>query len=498
VDGWENFRKNWLWFEEFGFGLDLSGAQRKSKIDANAELAAFRAMEDLEGGAIANGSENRRVGHYWLRAPELAPERSIGDEIVRTLERVKAFAADVRSGKIRTEAGPFSDLLCIGIGGSALGAQLLIGALGGDNLQVHFFDNTDPDGFRITLDKIGHRLERTLVIVTSKSGSTPEPRNGLAAVEEEMDKAGLRLGKRAVAVTCSGSELDRRAEDESWLGRFPMWDWVGGRTSVTSAVGLLPAALSAIDVDEFLAGAAAMDRLTRNVENNPAMGLAKACYDLSGGGPAAAMVVIPYCDRLCHISRYLQQLAMESLGKKLSRSGQELSGGLTVYGNRGSTDQHSYVQQLRDGLKNFFVVFIEVLSGREPRRTKAMKNAGNYLEGFYLGTKAALAEAGRPSITITLRQITAHSVGMLVALFERTVGFYGEFTDVNAYDQPGVEAGKKAADRLLALLDELKLFLEKKNMSPNGNDAEAIAAAMGRPKDVEMLFKWLEFLRAQP
>jgi glucose-6-phosphate isomerase len=148
-------------------------------------------------------------------------------------------------------------------------------------------------------------------------------------------------------------------------------------------------------------------------------------------------------------------------------------------------------------LKNFFVTFIEVLSGRELRNSVPLKTAGEYLEGFYLGTREALATAGRPSITITIRRINANSMGMLVALFERAVGFYAEFINVNAYDQPGVEAGKKAADRLLALRAEIDGFLKKQGKAPNGKDAEAVAAAIGKSDDVEMVFKWLEFLRAQ-
>ena len=498
-DNWLHFKKKWLWSEDYGIGLDFSKVRRRSTLGENDLKTALDAMEKLEGGAIANQTEKRRVGHYWLRAPQLAPERSIGEEIEATRDGVKSFAAAARSGEIATSAGKFSDLLCIGIGGSAMGTQLLIDATanGSAGLRPHFIDNTDPDGFCRTLDDIGDRLARTLVVVTSKSGSTPEPRNGLAAVEEAVAAANLHFAERAVAITCSGSALDRRSQEEKWLRRFPMWDYVGGRTSVTSAVGLLPAALCAVEVDSFLDGAAAMDRLTRGRDGNPALQLAVAWHSLTGGKGSADMVVLPYCDRLRHLSKYLQQLVMESLGKRFDRNGAEVCQGLTVYGNRGSTDQHSYVQQLRDGLENFFVTFVEVLSGQEPRRTNALKIAGEYLEGFYLGTRDALAFAGRQSITITLRKITAHSLGMLVALFERAVGFYAEFINVNAYDQPGVEAGKKAADRLLSLRSEVEAFLKKNKRKPNGSDAEAVAAAMGKHEEVEMIFKWLEFLRAQ-
>jgi glucose-6-phosphate isomerase len=497
VGSWEIFQKNWLWFEDLGFGLDFSKIANSNELSEKTIRSALDAMGALERGAIANGTEGRRVGHYWLRAPELAPEEDIRQEIVGTRERIKSFAAAVRSGAIAAPDGPFTELLCIGIGGSALGSQLLHGALPPDRLRLHFLDNTDPDGFMRVFQKIGKKLSRTMLVVTSKSGSTPEPRNGLAAFEELLRSVGLSLAGRAVAVTCVNSPLERRAKEESWLARFPMWDWIGGRTSVCSAVGLLPAALCGTDIDAFLAGAAAMDRRTRIRENNPALMLATAWYGATCGHGRSDMVVLPYCDALRGLSPYLQQLVMESIGKRCNREGEVVHQGLTVYGNRGSTDQHSYVQQLRDGLENFFVTFVEVLRRQEQSDTPARRIAGEYLEGFFLGTREALAAEGRPSVTVTLRQVDAYSIGLLVALFERAVGFYGEFVDVNAYDQPGVEAGKRAADRSLELLEAIKKLLGEEGKKPNGKDAEMVAAALDRKNETEMTFKWLEFLRAQ-
>src|SRR5438477_12777714 len=149
-----------------------------------------------------------------------------------------------------------------------------------------------------------------------------------------------------------------------------MWDWVGGRTSETSAVGLLPAALQGLDIDGILAGATACDEITRQPDmmRNPAALLALMWYYAGEGRGTRAMVVLPYKDRLELFSRYLQQLVMESLGKWTDRDGNEVGQGIAVYGNKGSTDQHAYVQQLRDGLNNFFVTFIEVLRDRAEGR----------------------------------------------------------------------------------------------------------------------------------
>jgi glucose-6-phosphate isomerase len=171
------------------------------------------------------------------------------------------------------------------------------------------------------------------------------------------------------------------------------------------------------------------------------------------------MVVLPYRDRLEVFSRYLQQLVMESLGKRLDRDGQVVHQGLAVYGNKGSTDQHAYVQQLRDGLDNFFIVFIEALD--EPSDITAVdgENPADFLAGFLQGTRSALCEGGRQSLTITLQRFDARSLGALIALFERAVGLYGELINVNAYHQPGVEAGKTAAAQILALQQRLETAL---------------------------------------
>jgi len=163
------------------------------------------------------------------------------------------------------------------------------------------------------------------------------------------------------------------------------------------------------------------------------------------------MVVLPYKDRLELFSRYLQQLVMESLGKEFDRDGNKVNQGLTVFGNKGSTDQHAYVQQLRDGLANFFVLFIEVLKERDHKEfmVESGVTSGDFLSGFLHGTKTALSEKGRQSITLTLAEINPSAIGALIALFERAVGLYGALVNVNAYHQPGVEAGKKAAGSII-------------------------------------------------
>ena len=150
---------------------------------------------------------------------------------------------------------------------------------------------------------------------------------------------------------------------------------------------------------------------------------------------------------------------MESLGKRLDRNGEVVHQGIAVYGNKGSTDQHAYVQQLRDGVDNFFATFIEVLEDASDIPTIDGECPGDFLDGFLQGTRSALTEGGRQSMTISMRRFDSRRLGALIALFERAVGLYGELVNINAYHQPGVEAGKKAAAEILDLQGRVDAIL---------------------------------------
>jgi glucose-6-phosphate isomerase len=488
---WQRFQQHFLRYEDLGFSIDISRMKfpddffikMQPKIDK-----AFAAMRDLEKGGIANPDEKRMVGHYWLRKPSLAPNAELRDEIEKTNAAIKKFAADVHAGKIKGGRGEnFRHVLSIGIGGSALGPQFIADALGSakDPLDIYFFDNTDPDGFDRVFDKIDKELARTLVVTISKSGGTKETRNGMLEAEARFKAAGLDFSKHAVAITGAGSDLDKHAEKNGWLARFPMWDWVGGRTSIMSAVGLVPMALEGFAIDNFLKGAAAMDERTRasDFRQNAAMLLALMWFYAGNGRGEKDMVVLPYKDCLLLFSRYLQQLVMESLGKEKDLDGNIVNQGIAVYGNKGSTDQHAYVQQLRDGVLNFFVTFIEVAKDRDREAFEVEPNvtSGDYLHGFLRGTRTALYEKNRESITVSIPEANAFNIGALIALYERAVGFYGSLVNVNAYHQPGVEAVKKAATRLLQLQNDVRGKLSR---AP-GKTAEEIARAIDAdPEDV--------------
>ena len=369
-DLWNRYQKYLCLVPSLDLSLDISRMSFDDGFFARMSPALDRAYTDMDGlehGDIANPDEKRMVGHYWLRDPRRAPTADLTAAIEHTLAEVKSFAAEVHAGRVKPPTAPgFSRVLSIGIGGSALGPMFVADALGqasSDKMQIHFLDNTDPEGIARVLTALQGRLGETLCLVISKSGGTPETRNGMLYARAAYQCAGLSFPSHAVAITGAGSHLDRQAEAEGWLRRFPMWDWVGGRTSETSAVGLLPAALQGLDIDALLAGAAACDEVTRShdTKKNPAALLALMWYHATEGHGRKDMVVLPYKDRLLLFSRYLQQLIMESLGKRLDLLGKRVDQGLAVYGNKGSTDQHAYVQQLRDGVNNFFVVFLRVL-----------------------------------------------------------------------------------------------------------------------------------------
>jgi len=503
---WDRFQERYTEYSELGLALDLSRmgfADDFFTVMGPKMKHAFAEMQDLEKGAIANRDEGRMVGHYWLRNPELAPTSEIKDAITGTLVAVKAFAAQVHSGEVAGKGGAFKNLLLIGIGGSALGPQFVSRALGHprtNKLKLFTLDNTDPDGMERVLAEIGNDLDRTLCLVISKSGGTKETRNGMLEIQSAYVRAGLDFGYHAVAVTQEGSELDTFAKKNHWRSGFPMWDWVGGRTSELSAVGLLPAALEGFDIDSLLAGARICDAITRrdNVAANPAAQLALAWHHSGNGIGNKAMVVLPYKDRLELISKYLQQLIMESLGKELDMNGNRVSQGLTVFGNKGSTDQHAYIQQLREGKNNFFAAFIEVLKDRTGQEMEVEPGitSGDYLQGFMLGTRQALYDNERESITLTVHEVSPFTIGVLIALFERAVGYYAMLVNINAYHQPGVEAGKKAATKVIDL--ELKTLGILSNPVGLALTAKEIANKAGSPEEIETIFKICEHLAANP
>jgi len=505
AENWERFCDEYQELAELGLALDLSRMPELNEESLADQIkVALEEMRAIEAGKAVNTDESRMVGHYWLRRPELAPTKELQNSIRETVSAVRSFADRILGGHLLAPSGKaFRSVVLIGIGGSALGPQLLTDCFldSCKGLEFFFSDNTDPDGMHRIWSSIVQK--ETLFLVVSKSGGTAETKNGLEFFSRQVEAAGVEFANCAVAVTGVDSQLDKLAKSNNWLARFDIPDWVGGRTSLFSAVGLLPAALLGIPTDELLAGAVAMDERTApqiSFEENPAFRLAASWFVVGDGAGKRSMVMLPYKDRLLLLSRYLQQLVMESIGKAKDREGNLVQQGLTVFGNKGSTDQHAFVQQLRDGKNDFFVNFIEVLTDSTDQGTTSFTlsdghTLGEYLEGFYLGTREALSENGRPSVSITIESLSPKTLAALIALFERTVGYYAGMLGINAYNQPGVEAGKRTANKTLALKDELLQFLAAQEQPCS---VEEIALNLKKEREKERIFKLLKKLSIGP
>ncbi|UDQ99042.1 glucose-6-phosphate isomerase [Lentisphaerota bacterium WC36G] len=467
-----------------GFSINFAGMKfsEQSLENMNDKLSrAFTEMKKLEAGEIKNPDENRQVTHFTDRI-EYPKSELFAD--------VEQFVEDVRTGKITGSNGKkFEYAVINGIGGSALGPQLMQYAINGpyynelsgakrnDYLKIYFLDNTDSSGFSDVTNIVN--LEQTLVVNISKSGGTQETKNNLLAFEDAYKTAGIDFTKHAVAITMLDSQLDKLAKGNNWLKVFEMAESIGGRTSETSIVGHLPAALSGVNFKKFLAGACYMDDWTRkeNVLENPAAMLSAMWYIAGEGKGDKNMVIVPYSDRLLLLSRYFQQLIMESLGKEFDLDGKEVYQGINVFGNKGGTDAHAFIQQLNDGRDDFFVTFIESLEDTMKLPVEGTITMGDYLHGFQAGLSAALRNKGRQVMSITIERVDEFNLGMIIALYERATAMYAEYININAFHQPGVQAYKLASSDIINLIIKVEKDLE--TLKGSSKTATEIAAALG-------------------
>lgn len=462
----ERNRKYTLVCPESAFSVSFAGmAFQDAALEGMKDkfIRAFAEMQRLEAGAIKNPDEKRQVTHFSDRAAYPGSELFC---------EVEDFVEDVRSGKIKGSTGKkFEYAIINGIGGSALGPQLMQFAINGPYwnelskdkrggyLRMYFLDNTDTAGVADVLDAV--ELEKTLVVSISKSGGTQETKNNMIALEAGFKEAGLEFPPHACAITMKDSQLDRLSRGAGWLKVMEMAESIGGRTSETSIVGHLPAALAGVDFQSFLAGACHMDQWTRNQDfrANPAYMLAAMWYIAGNGKGDRNMVIVPYADRLVLLSRYFQQLVMESLGKELDLDGKAVHQGLNVFGNKGGTDAHAFIQQLNDGRDDFFVTFIEVLEDALACPIDGKIAMGDYLHGFQAGLSSALRGKGRQVIEMAIQRVDEFNLGMIIALYERAVAVYAEFINVNAFHQPGVQAYKLASNSVIELLKRIEAAL---------------------------------------
>jgi glucose-6-phosphate isomerase len=356
----------------------------------------------------------------------------------------------------------FTDLVHVGIGGSALGAETLLRALGHpyrnqlpDRVRggprVHFVDNVDPDTLAALVELLGRR--KTLLHVVSKSGGTVETAAGFQVLRTALTTA-KNLRERCVVTTGKGALREYAERERIPIVEFP--DDVGGRFSVFTASGLLTPAIAGVDVRAVVRGARrfALRAQAGALEANPAALAATLAYLAAETRSKPVLALMPYGDALEPLARWAVQLLGESLGKRAD-DGRNV--GPTPLPARGSTDQHSQVQLFVAGPADKLVVFVRVaktrhrvaIPGGPPAAYLRGVELGRLLRAEQDGTRVALAEAGRPSVSWELPRLDGETLGQLFLAFMLQTAYQGALYGIDAYDQPGVEAGKVAAFALI-------------------------------------------------
>ena len=434
-------------------------------LAADCNLEEWRAK--IFAGDTVNTSENRAVLHMALRG--VGGSETVQKDVAAMRKKMAKFA-----NKIRSE-GRYKAVVHIGIGGSDLGPRLVadgFGAAGTMALDLRFAENVD--GASINDALAGLEPATTLIVVVSKSFTTQETRMNAEAAREWLRAAlGKKAGDNFIAVTANraGAESFDVPSDQI----FDFWDWVGGRYSVWSAVGLsLQIAFGPEVFDAFLKGAAKMDAHFRDQplqENLPVM-LAMTGIWNRNVLDYSSQAVIPYARRIRKFSAFLQQLEMESNGKGATRDGEPA--GTTcpiIWGDEGTNGQHAFFQWLHQGTPGAPVDFVAVLNDHEARpahHAALLANCFAQSEALMLGKSADVVAAeleprpdaqaiipqktfpgNRPSTTITLDELSPFALGHLIALYEHKVFVQGVIWNVNSFDQWGVELGKVLAKKIL-------------------------------------------------
>ncbi len=439
-------------------------------IELLAALATQQRLEDLrarmDAGEKINTGENRAVMHMALRRKENTPlmidGRDIGADVRVVQKRMTQFANDIRGGKWLGATGkPIRHIVNIGIGGSDLGPRLAVEALAlhAKGPRVHFVANADA--FELLAAVKDLDPYETLFVVVSKTFTTEETLlNARTARQWLIGK----LGDAAVArhfVAVSANVKEAQAFGIAAENIFPIWDWVGGRFSLWSAVGLgVMLAIGPENFQSMLDGAAAMDRhfMTAPLNANmPVMfGLLAVWQRNFLNVPAVA--VLPYCERLRNLPRYLQQLSMESNGKSVTRDGMRVDYATApvIFGDCGTVGQHSFHQWLHQGSDFAVADFIAVAEDdldQSVHHRAVLANMAAQATAFAFGNTnppkpQEVYEGGRSSNILLLDRLDPYTFGLLIALYEHRIFVEGAIWNLNSFDQPGVELGKKLARSL--------------------------------------------------
>ena len=446
------------------------------------------AIESYFAGEAINRTEDRAVLHTALRAPENNVIKVDGvnvlPEIYSVKNKIKGFCNAVIEGHVKGYTGkPFTDVVNIGIGGSDLGPAMVVEALKfyKNQLNVHFISNVDGDHVMESLK--GLNPETTLFVIASKTFTTQETLSNAETVRSWFLKSAKQedVAKHFVAVSTNISKVTEFGIAEENI--FPMWDWVGGRFSLWSAVGLSIALAVGFDnFDRLLKGANAMDehfKTAPHEKNIPViLALLSIWYNNFFGAESEAL--IPYTQYLQKLAPYLQQGIMESNGKSVGRDGKPVNyqTGTIIWGEPGTNSQHAFFQLIHQGTKLIptdFIGFIEPLHGNKDHHDKLMSNFFAQTEALLNGKTEAQVQAefdkqgisgekaeylrpfkvfggNKPTNTLLIRKLTPETLGSLIALYEHKIFVQGVIWNIFSYDQWGVELGKQLAN---SILDEI-------------------------------------------
>jgi glucose-6-phosphate isomerase len=458
--------------------------------DLAAEQELIAKYQALLDGEVMNTGENRKVLHHLLRgrlrSPVVFEGKDLGTFYAEQIDRVAAFAGRVHAGELRGSTGKaFSTAVQIGIGGSDLGPRALYLALenwaaaaGRRKMKAFFISNVDPDDASAVAAQVP--LEETLFILVSKSGTTQETLANELFVKEKLKAAGLDPAKHIVAVTSETSPL---AHNPDYLDSFYIDDFIGGRYSASSAVGgvVLSLAFGPETFREFLSGAHEADVLALKpifTENAALMDALIGVWERNFLGlPYTA--ILPYSQALSRFPAHLQQLDMESNGKRVNRDGAPIGylTGPVVFGEPGTNGQHSFYQLLHQGtgvVPLQFVGFAESQRGDDVSvdgsvsQTKLNANLAAQIVAFAKGSKGDQGSkgdrgqkadgsnynkdfpGGKPSSLIYGKQLDPAALGALLAHYENKVMFQGFIWNVNSFDQEGVQLGKVLTKKVLS------------------------------------------------
>ena len=454
-------------------------------LATTAQIAERRAA--MFSGAAINETEGRAVLHTALRAPDDAVIKVEGADVMpairATRARMREFALALRAGRITGQGGPITDVVNIGIGGSDLGPAMAVLALAPyhDGPRCHFVSNVDGAHIADTLK--GLDAGRTLVIVASKTFTTIETMTNAATARDWMAQSVSDPGAQFVALSSAAAKAGEFGIAQSRV--FGFEDWVGGRYSLWGPIGLaLMLAIGPDRFDEMLAGAAAMDAHFRTAplaENLPVLLALTGLWHRQVCG-YASRAVLPYDQRLSRLPAYLQQLEMESNGKRVAMDGTDLSrpSGPIVWGEPGTNGQHAFYQLIHQGTDVVPCEFLIAAEGHEPELAHhhrlLVANCLAQSEALMLGRSLEEARAmmqakglsgaelerqarhrvfpgNRPSVTLAYDRLTPRRLGQIVALYEHRVFVEGVVLGINSFDQWGVELGKELATALQSLLE---------------------------------------------